>query len=442
VKTLLRYLTLICFQFFSCAATMNYFLLFLQLFMVCENVAFLRNFPLLMRNKIFIQKQERFHFRVNVRRETDASNPKPSFQELSFQFNCTDMDPNEITDVVYELGATGVMVEIEKERSEMVEDRVWSDLQRLRAWETASLKADLPQSLNTTEFLSSLFSLYPQNLFHNFSINESPDKDWTIEYQMMWQPVSIGNLTISFPWNSNVNITKSKYSLLLQGGAAFGTGDHPTTRLSCKWLEKEITAKNNLSGLKVLDYGCGSGILGLAVLKFGASEVDGVDIDEDSLFAAETNAELNNVTASTNFYLTVETTQDPRLDDYCRHFIEQSSQLYNSTPGFNLSDYYFSTAETETEPRPTSRFPSVDILQQTKIEYDFVVANIYAPVLISLAPQLAAYTKKNSGQLGMSGLLRVQADRVMETYRKYFQEVQIEDQEDDWVIITCKNKRG
>jgi ribosomal protein L11 methyltransferase len=389
-----------------------------------------------------MQSQERFHSHSKVRSVVTELTPKSSFRELSFRFNCTDIDPNEITDVVYELGATGVMVEIEKERSEMVEDRVWSDLQRLRAWEAASLKADLPQSLNSTEFVSSLFSLYPQNLFRNFSINESPDKDWTIEYQMMWQPVSIGNLTISFPWNSNVNRTKSKFSLLLQGGAAFGTGDHPTTRLSCKWLEKEITTKNDRSGLKVLDYGCGSGILGLAALKFGASEVDGVDIDEDSLLAAETNSQFNNLTTSSNFYLTEEMIQDPRLDDYCRHFIEQNSQLYNSTPAFNLSDYYFSIPESETLLRPTSRFPSIDILEQKKKEYDFVVANIYAPVLISLAPQLSAYTKNNTGQLGMSGLLRVQADRVIETYRKYFQEVQIEDQEDEWVIITCKNKRG
>jgi ribosomal protein L11 methyltransferase len=79
-------------------------------------------------------------------------------------------------------------------------------------------------------------------------------------------------------------------NVILDPGAAFGTGSHPTTRLCLAWLEKNIRA-----GDAVLDYGCGSGILSIAALKLGAGSAAAVDIDPLSLEAARYNARQNAV---------------------------------------------------------------------------------------------------------------------------------------------------
>ncbi len=78
--------------------------------------------------------------------------------------------------------------------------------------------------------------------------------------------------------------------LVLDPGLAFGTGDHPSTRLCLQWLDRTIGG-----GETVLDYGCGSGILAIAALKLGARRAVGVDIDPDAVAAARANARRNGV---------------------------------------------------------------------------------------------------------------------------------------------------
>ncbi len=79
-------------------------------------------------------------------------------------------------------------------------------------------------------------------------------------------------------------------NIVLDPGAAFGTGSHPTTRLVLAWLEREVHG-----GETVLDYGCGSGILAIAAMKLGAARAVGVDIDPLALEAARYNASANAV---------------------------------------------------------------------------------------------------------------------------------------------------
>jgi ribosomal protein L11 methyltransferase len=110
----------------------------------------------------------------------------------------------------------------------------------------------------------------------------------------------IGSLLLRFPWHKESDVMEvsggrvPKHELILQGGMAFGTGEHATTQLCCGWLEKTIVAMQ-LEGriARVLDYGAGSGVLGLAALRFGAREAVGVEIDRDSILAAAANAGLN-----------------------------------------------------------------------------------------------------------------------------------------------------
>jgi len=178
-------------------------------------------------------------------------------------------------------------------------------------------------------------------------------------------------------------------------------GDHPTTRLCCKWLARNIETNKNI---EVLDYGCGSAILGLSALKYGATKADGTDIDLDALISASRNCINNNL--SMDLYLA----DDSELD-------EVQSIVMNQLRGSNSN---------------------INFLPVSKIEnkkYDLVVANILAPILISLAPQLAKHTKPN-GRIALSGLVIQQKDVLISRYSEFFDEVILEESEDDWILIT------
>ena len=115
-----------------------------------------------------------------------------------------------------------------------------------------------------------------------------------------WPPLLVGDLLLRFPWHTSEDVSKAlegrrcEHELMLEGGMAFGTGEHATTQLCCVWLKKAVCASLASSpSLRVLDYGAGSGILGLAALRFGATYAAGVEIDKDSILAAHANAALN-----------------------------------------------------------------------------------------------------------------------------------------------------
>ena len=115
------------------------------------------------------------------------------------------------------------------------------------------------------------------------------DQDWVRLTQQQFQPIQITKrLQISPSWSA-VKVT-SEINIILDPGLAFGTGSHPTTQLCLHWLENNL-----VSGQAVIDYGCGSGVLGIAAKMFGAGRVVGIDIDEDALAASQYNALRNEV---------------------------------------------------------------------------------------------------------------------------------------------------
>ncbi|MDT8407418.1 MAG: 50S ribosomal protein L11 methyltransferase [Methylococcales bacterium] len=145
--------------------------------------------------------------------------------------------------------------------------------------------------------------------------------------------------------------------LTLDPGLAFGTGTHPTTALCLDWL-----ARQDLNGLTVIDYGCGSGILAIASLALGAASAVAIDIDEQALLATRANAEKNALSPNLNTY-----------------FPEQAPD----TPA------------------------------------DLVIANILAGPLLELVPVLQARVRPG-GWLLLSGLLENQADAICQAYRPAF----------------------
>ena len=116
-----------------------------------------------------------------------------------------------------------------------------------------------------------------------------PDEDWVAKSRQRFGPIQISaRLWIVPTWHDPCE--PGAINIALDPGLAFGTGDHPSTRLCLQWLERSVAG-----GDTVLDYGCGCGILAITALKLGACRAVGVDIDPDAVEAARANALRNGV---------------------------------------------------------------------------------------------------------------------------------------------------
>ncbi len=208
-----------------------------------------------------------------------------------------------------------------------------------------------------------------------FTASHLEDEDWVSKNRDQFQPIHISDrLWIVPTWHRTPD--DSAINIVLDPGAAFGTGNHPTTRLCLLWLEAHIDATQNQS---ILDYGCGSGILAIAAKKFGAQNVHGVDIDPQAVDVARYNAMQNNV---------------------------------------NIA---FSTAS-----------------ETLDFKADITVANILANPLKILAPLLAAHTREN-GYLVLAGILDEQASEIIRIYQPWF-DLAIWKSEEGWACIAGKRK--
>ena len=345
---------------------------------------------------------------------SSSTDTEAALQQLIVKFNCDAIDSEEISEVLFEAGVLSVSVEADAMNEIYADETKWNDLQKIRSWKTAILRAHVPRSFDTSSLIDMLETLFGADILTASSVTDIETKDWVASVQRNWPPQVIGDITVRFPWHSEEEGEgegeETPHSLVLQGGAAFGTGDHPTTRLCCLWLQRNIqqTEERKKDTVSVLDYGTGSGLLGLAALKFGASSAAGTDIDRDSLVAARINCEVNNL--HMDLYLATE--------EDCSRPEEQSIAMLASK-GMG------------------SEFETVEVIK--KKEYDLTVANILAPILISLAPTLASHTK-TGGKIALSGLVVQQADRVMEEYSKYFEGMHIWGEEEGWVVLSGTKK--
>lgn len=201
-----------------------------------------------------------------------------------------------------------------------------------------------------------------------FTLDALADADWVRETQAQFAPMRVGKrLWIVPTWC--VAPEPGALNLVLDPGAAFGTGSHPTTRLCLEWLEREVRG-----GERVLDYGCGSGILAIAAMKLGAGAAAGVDIDPLALEAAGYNAGVNGVLL------------DVRTAGEALEFLA-----------------------------------------------DITVANILANPLRMLAPLLATHTAAR-GRIALSGVLAAQAGEVAAAYAPWF-DIAVDAREGDWVRL-------
>ncbi|MCX8516675.1 MAG: 50S ribosomal protein L11 methyltransferase [Rhodoferax sp.] len=199
-------------------------------------------------------------------------------------------------------------------------------------------------------------------------IDAVADQDWVRLTQSQFAPVEITPAFWVVPtWHEPP--PQARHIIRLDPGLAFGTGTHPTTRMCLRWI-----ASYPMPG-RVLDYGCGSGILAIGAARYGAQEVLAVDIDQAAVQSTVLNAEANQV------------------------------KLTADLPGC------------------------------VQGSFGLVLANILATPLKVLAPLLCSYVQ-SGGKLVLAGILERQAEELMQAYAPYCQ-LSVRDAEEGWILMTA-----
>jgi len=243
----------------------------------------------------------------------------------------------------------------------------------IRLWNDTLVRALFDDSHDAARGIGHLASRLGPHITAAASVRAVKTQDWERVWLADWKPMRFGRRLWVCPTAADPPQDPDAVVVRLDPGLAFGTGTHPTTALCLQLLESLP-----LSGRSVIDYGCGSGILGIAALKLGAAHVIGVDLDPQALLATRENAIRNGV----------------------------SSRL-------------------ETQGVPAALRPA-----------QCVVANILAGPLIELAPVLTAACEAR-GDLILSGLLKTQAYAVKAAYTSAFDIVQVVGR-DDWSCIHAR----
>ena len=216
-----------------------------------------------------------------------------------------------VCDILTANGMTGLVVEEEGEFLRFLEqnrqywDYVDEDL-AARMKGASRVKFYVPDTeegqRQLRDYLTGLEEYEPQTV----SLRE---EDWATSWQKYYQPIPVGKRIYIVPeWMRGKEIPDRRVPLYLNPGLTFGTGSHPTTQLCLELLEDVVA-----EGDKVLDLGCGSGILGIAALGLGASHVISVDIDPKAVDVAYENAEMNGIGRDRLTVLAGNVLGDPKL---------------------------------------------------------------------------------------------------------------------------------
>ncbi|EJO37478.1 50S ribosomal protein L11 methyltransferase [Acinetobacter radioresistens] len=210
---------------------------------------------------------------------------------------------------------------------------------------------------------------------------ELEDQVWERSWMDYYEPIQIGEKFWIVPeWLEPPEA--GAVNIKLDPGLAFGTGNHASTFLCLQWL-----GKTDLKDKVVIDYGCGSGILGIAALLLGAKQVYATDIDPQAVLATQQNAELNGVL----------------------------ERLYVGLP---------------------EEFNTVFKGQQA----DVLVANILAGPLMALASEFSTLIK-SEGEFALAGVIEEQVNDVSGVYSEYFDILDVEKREENWCRISGKRQQ-
>ena len=295
-----------------------------------------------------------------------------TFYEIEFPL--ADLSVESVETALEELGA-GSITFVDRGDEPVLEPkpgefRLWSDtlVRALFQAPASSEAADAARKLAT------LVSVLGPHVTNTARVRAVKDQDWERVWLTDWKSLRFGRRLWVCPTAAEPPDDPNAVVVRLDPGLAFGTGTHPTTALCLQILDSLP-----VRGRNVIDYGCGSGILGIAALKLGAAHVTAVDLDPQALLATRDNAIRNGVSANIDV---------------------QGVDVQGLLPAY------------------------------------CVMANILAGPLIELAPKLTAACEPG-GYLLLSGLLKTQAYEVKAAYACGFDMVQVVER-DDWCCIYAR----
>ncbi len=228
------------------------------------------------------------------------------------------------------------------------------------------------------------------------SSSETEDLDWINNWKKYFTSFTIEDILIKPTWEELKEEDRDKFLIEIDPGISFGTGKHETTQLCIRQLLKYIRGNGEYTPAeqhpKVLDVGCGSGILSIVALKLGAGAVVGTDLDEDCMISTRDNMEVNHLDPSLGTFYVGNLIDDTKLQE---------------------------TVGTE--------------------EYDIVVANILADVIIPMAPVIPDRLKKG-GHFITSGIIDFKEQEVKEAIEAAGLTVVEINHQGEWVNITAQKQ--
>jgi ribosomal protein L11 methyltransferase len=238
-------------------------------------------------------------------------------------------------------------------------------------WAHTDVAGLFEQAMDTERVAAAVQKVIGQDLRDALRFETVEDIDWERAWMADFKPMRFGRRIWVCPsWTPPPE--PDALNIMLDPGLAFGTGTHPTTALCLEWIDAQ-----DMQGKTVIDYGCGSGILAIAAVLCGATQVIAIDNDPQAIIACESNREMNGIAAA---------------------------QLPVFLPG--------------KKPHPPA---------------DFMLANILSGPLQELTPILAALTRPG-GRIVLSGVLSEQTAALLDSYNQYF-EMNAPVHRDEWVRV-------